>query len=215
MMFLIILLGMVLGIIVFSFTFILSKKNQKHYWAPLITFIMSIGVVAYGLFFVGGFEGMAFGVLALGILIASIIGTLLLPFLIRRKSAHQFRKKDRIILVILFVVFMLLIGGMALPSKGYWIIDQGETNGNEEGYSVSTISEGRKEVLLMLGEEYIGKEVNVKKVTKRGATHIIVEIVEGENKHKAPYIRIGLDEIKEPLKIETTEGKTFNEIVKP
>lgn len=212
MMFLIILVGIFLGFIIFSFTFILSKRNRKYYLAPIITFLMSLGLTAYSLFFVGGFEGMGYGLLALGFLIVSIIGTLLLPLLIRKKPSQQFNKRDKISLLILPIMFFLTIGLIFYSDKGYWIIEQGATSGGEEGYEIFTISEGKKEVFLVLGEEYLGKEIRVKKVSKRGPTEIILEIVEGENKNKSPYIRIGLDEINEPVKVQTTDGVIFDSV---
>lgn len=208
----ILFLGLALGIILFIFTFIVSKRNGKYYLAPMVTFLSAIGITAYGLFFVGGFEGMAYGILALEFLVISIIGTLLLPLLIRRKSSQEFKKGDKISLFILPLFFFLAVGLIIYSDEGYWIIDQGKTNGEMEGYETDTIMEGRKEVYLRLGEEYLGKEIKVKKVSRRGPTEITLEIVEGENKNKAPTIRIGLDEIKEPLKVQTTDGVIFDSL---
>ena len=41
----------------------------------------------------------------------------------------------------------------------------------------------------ILGEEYLEKEIVVKKVSRHGPTKITIEIVEGTNKNKAPFIR--------------------------
>lgn len=206
----IIIIGMFLGFIIFTFTFIATKSNGKYYLAPIITFLMAIGITAYGIFFIGGFEGMGYGLLATGFLLIGIIGTLLLHLLIRKKSSQQLKKRDIVSLFILPIMFFLIIGLMIYSDKGYWIIEQGESNGEEEGYRISTIMEGRKEVLLILGEEYLGKEIVVEKVSRRSPTEITVEIVEGNNKNKAPFIKIGLDEINEPLKVQTTEGVIFD-----
>lgn len=212
LVYLIILIGMFLGFIIFTFTFITSKRIGKYYLAPIITFLMAIGITAYGLFFVGGFEGMGYVFLATGFLFISIIATLLLPLLIRKKSTQQFKQGDKMSLFILPIIFFLTIGMMIYSDKGYWVIHQGETSGEMEGYKTSTILEGRKEVLLMLGEEYLGKEIEIKKVSRRGPTEITVEIVNSENKNKSPYIRIGLDKINEPLKVQTTDGVIFESI---
>ena len=149
MLFLIILIGMFLGFIIFTFTFIVSKKNSKYYLAPIITFLMAIGITAYGIFFIGGFEGMGYGLVAIGFLSISIIGTLLLPLFIQKKSSQQFKKGDKIWLFILPIMFFLTIGLVIYSDKGYWIIEQGETSGEKEGYIISTIMEGRKEVFLI------------------------------------------------------------------
>lgn len=41
----------------------------------------------------------------------------------------------------------------------------------------------------ILGEEYLEKEIVVKKVSRDGPRKITIEIVEGTNKNKAPFIR--------------------------
>lgn len=208
----ILIIGLFLGLILFTFTFIVSKKNGKYYLAPIITFLMSIVITAYGLFFIGGFEGMAYGFLAVGFLFTSMIGTFLLPLLTRKKSPQSLNRTDKISLVILPFLFFLTIGAMFYSDKGYWVIDQGVTNGEVEGYRTSTGMEGVKEISLMLGEEYIGKNIEVKKVSRSGPTIIIVKITEDGKPTKSPYIKIGLDEIKEPLQIQTTDGVIFESL---
>lgn len=210
MIYLIMFMGMLLGIIVFSFTFIATKKNAQYYLAPIITFLLSIGITAYGLFAIGGFEGMAFGILAFGFLIVSILGTIILPFLTRKQTApQQLKKRDKISLIVLPILFFTIIIGVILFDKNYWIIEQGTTTMLNESYEVSTILEGRKEVSVTLGDDYLGKIVDVKKVTKRGPTTITLKIKDGEKKDQTPFIRIGLDEINEPLTIQTTDGKVL------
>lgn len=206
-------IGTFLGFIVFAFTFIASKKNGKYYLAPIVTFLMSIGITAYGLFFIRGFEGMAYGILAVGVLFASIIGTLLLPLFTRKKVSGQLNKADKISLAILPLLFFLTIGAVVYSDKGYWIIDQGITNGEVEGYKTSTGMEGMAEISLMLGEDYAGKNIEVKKVSRSGPTVITVKITADGVATKSPYIIIGLDEIKEPLQIQTTEGIIFESIL--
>src|SRR5699024_6993526 len=140
--------------------YIASKKNGKYYLAPIITFLSAIAITAYGLIVVRGFEGMVYGFLAFGFLIASIAGTLLLPFFVRRKNSQQFKKKDKVGLVILPIIFFATIGLAIYSDDGYWIIEKGTTPYvQEEGrpesyYHISTISEGRKQVKLVLGKQY-------------------------------------------------------------
>ncbi|WP_163582124.1 hypothetical protein [Gracilibacillus saliphilus] len=220
MVFLIMLGGIFLGLITFMFTFIVSKRNGKYYLAPIVTFLFSIVVTAYGFIVIRGFEGMAYGFLAAGFLIVSIVGTLLLPLLVRRKEPQEFKKFDKIILAILPIIFIATIGLVIYSDQGYWIIDKGETTYTEDAgrgesyYRTSTISEGKKQVTLRLGEKYLGKEIVVESVSKWRPTEITVKIVEGENKDKTPYIMIGLDEIREPLKVQSTDGMVFESMDK-
>ena len=92
--YLIILSGLILGFIIFSMAFILSKKSGTYYLAPIATFLASIALVAFSIFIIGGFEGMGYGMVAFGMLIASIVGTLLLPKLIRRLTSNQITRKN-------------------------------------------------------------------------------------------------------------------------
>ena len=105
MAFLILLGGLFLGFILFMFTFIFSKMNGKYYLASIITLLFAVIIVAYGLFFVGGFEGMAYLFLAAGFFIISIVGALFSPLLIREKESKQFNKRDEISLLILIYYF--------------------------------------------------------------------------------------------------------------
>ena len=55
----------------------------------------------------------------------------------------------------------------------------------------------------------------MKKVSKLGATEIILKFVDGGDDDKVPYIKIGLYEINEPLKVQTTDGDIFQSIGGP
>ncbi|UUI03502.1 YesK-like family protein [Oceanobacillus jeddahense] len=208
-MFRIIGIGIFFGVIVFLFTFIASKKSGKYYMAPVVTFLIFLAVVAYSLVIVGGFEGMGVGFLGAGFLVVSIVGTLFLPLLTRWKFAREFTRKDIWALILLPLLFFSAIGAGIYLEDNYWVIDEGETTvieGEESYYEVTTISEGRKQVTVHLGEEYAGKNVEVEKVNKRGPTEVTVKIVDGGSGDKSGYIMIGLDQITEPVTVQTTDG---------
>src|SRR5699024_10746140 len=100
----------------------------------------------------------------------------------RKKKSGQLKKRDKISLVLLPLILFATIGLAIYSEDGYWIIDQGRAAPVEvEGYRTSTISEGRKDLTLLLGEDYIGKEVEVEKVSKRGATEITLKFTDGED----------------------------------
>src|SRR5690625_7063153 len=86
-------IGLVLGSIVFMFMHIASKRSGRYYLAPLATFLVAVLLMMYGLIVIGGFEGMGYGVLALGFLLIAIIGTLLLP--IKRSEEHTSELQSR------------------------------------------------------------------------------------------------------------------------
>lgn len=216
MAYLFMLVGLFLGILFFAFVFIASKRSGKYYLAPVITFLFSGMIVAYSLFFVGGFEGMGYLFLAAGFFIVSILGTLFLPSLIRKIESKHLNKRDKISLLLLPIIFFATIGISIFSQDGYWIIEQASAAPVEtEGYRVSTISEGSKAITLLLGEKYLGKEVEVESVSRWGSTEIILKFVDGGDDDKVPFIQIGLNEINESLKIQTTDGKVFQPIGSP
>lgn len=174
---------------------------------PVIILILFIAISAYGFFVVGGFEGFGYAIIGFGFLIVGVAGTLLLPWLSRRSNAKRYGKIDKLMLIILPVLFFTTIGSALYFDQNYWIIDEGENSYiGETYYEVTTISEGRKQVTLVLGEEFSGKEVEVDNVNQWDSTDITINIVDGGEKDKTPYIWIGLDEIKDPLTIQTTDG---------
>ncbi|MEK4080045.1 hypothetical protein [Solibacillus sp. FSL K6-1126] len=213
MAYLIMLVGLFLGILFFAFVFIASKWSGKYYLAPVITFLFSGMIVVYSLFLVGGFEGMGYLFLAVGFLIVSIVGTLLLPLLIPKIKSQPINKKDKISLLLLPIIFFATIGISIFSQDGYWIIEQASAAPVEtEGYRISTISEGSKAITLLLGEKYLGKEIEVESVSKWGSTEIVLKFVDGGDDDKVPFIQIGLNEINESLKVQTTDGKIFQPI---
>lgn len=210
----IIFYGFFFGLIIYVFTLIASKKNGQFYMAPLVTFIAALLITAYGLLKVGGFEGMAYGFLGVCFIIVAIVGVLILPFIAKKLNGKQLNKVDKSLLVILPIIFLATVGMIGYSEDGYWVIDKGAVIINndqpESYYNVTTISEGAKQVHIQLGEKYAGKWIELQKVKKIGNTEVILKIVDEVDNNKQPFITIGLDEINEPLKIETTDGEEIN-----
>ncbi|MGJ9384334.1 hypothetical protein [Salipaludibacillus sp. CF4.18] len=215
-MYQIMLFGIYSGLIIFIFTFIASKKTGRFYLAPLTTFFAAVAVTVYGFTVVGGFGGMGYGFLGLSILSVAVGGTLILKLLVRKVDKKRLNKIDKGSLVVLPIILLTSIALIIYLEDNYWIIEKGETPFVEDEtmaknyYRVSTISEGSKQIFLSLNNEYLGKEIEVEKVSKWGATEITVQIVDGDNQNHRPYIMIGVDEIIEPLKVQTTDGVIFD-----
>ncbi|MFF2179482.1 hypothetical protein ACFVT8_23970 [Lysinibacillus sp. NPDC058147] len=209
----IVLVGFILGASIFLFTLIALKKTGKFYLAPIVTFLIAVLTVLYGLFKVGGFEGMGFGIIGVGILTAAMGGTLLLPF-IKGIKQSEFNKVDKSILLIVPVFIFAIIGWTITSNKGYWVNEEGlieAGNDTSSYYEVSTISEGMKQIHIQLGEKYEGKHLEVKDVKTLGNTEITVKVVDkGNAKEGLPFIEIGLEKIVEPLVVQTTDGEIIN-----
>lgn len=94
----------------------------------------------------------------------------------------------------------------------YWIIEKGTELPDESAsshYQVSTISEGKKQISIHLDKRYVGKFIQVKKVSQRGNTNIILKIESNGEPEKTPFLKMGIDEIHDPLTVQTSEGQTI------
>jgi YesK-like protein len=212
-------MGLFWGTLLFVFTYTVSKKFGAYFIPPLVNFFAAFLITAYGLVLVGRFEGMAYGFMGVGILISAIIGTISMKFLGAKGEQKRLVRRDKITLIVIPVIFVSSLMIIINSQENYWIIEEGskkyvEAEGNEyeNSYRVTTISEGKKQVTLMLGKDYLGKELDVKKVRQRGRTEIILDIAEGENGDHTPYIMIGVNEINEPLTVRTIDGVVFESI---
>ncbi|TMU83774.1 hypothetical protein FGG79_18940 [Bacillus sp. BHET2] len=219
-MFTLIFVGVFWGLLLFTFTYTVSKKFGAYSIPPLINFLAAFIITAYGFVYIQRFEGMAYGFLGLGFLITAILGTISLRFLAGKDERKPLVKRDKLTLIAMPIIFITSLLILIYSSDNYWIIDEGSTkfvqsadHEYENYYRVTTISEGSKQVTLTLGEKYMGKDIDVEKVRQNDRTERTVHIGEGENPNETPYIMIGIDEIKEPLIVKTTEGITFESIV--
>ncbi|MCA1012819.1 hypothetical protein [Halobacillus halophilus] len=212
--------GLFLGLLIFSFFFIISKFKGVYFLAPLLTFLTALGVVLYSIIIVRGFEAMGYLFLAGGIFLISVLGTALLPLLTKSEKLRKVSLWEKIALFVLPVVFFATIFIATSAGKGYWIVNEGHAvvqNEMESYYSLSTDSNGDKEIYVKLGKEYKGEKVEVQEVNQNDDTEVVVHVMESEsnenNANKAPFIIIGLDEIKEPLTVRTTEGEELPSVL--
>ncbi|KHF38128.1 hypothetical protein [Halalkalibacter okhensis] len=209
----ILLVGIILGILIFVFTFTATKRTGRFYLAPIVTFLIAFFIVLYGIVKMSGFEVMGFWFLAAGICIVAIIGTIALLFMKGMKKSN-FNKVDKSILVLIPVIIFSFIAFTLSSNHSYWIIDEGMIMSEEETptyYQVSTISEGKKQIYVQLGEEFVGKVIKINDIKTLGNTEITLDIIEDGKQERLPFIRIGIDEVVEPLVIQTSDGQ----VIKP
>jgi len=101
--------GFVFGIILLAYLFIRLQLSGKYYLAPLLTLFAAFLLTFISLFIIGGFEGIGYGVMASGIFLSSIIGTIILPFIIGKGRKAALTKLDRRLLIILPILFLLVL----------------------------------------------------------------------------------------------------------
>jgi YesK-like protein len=208
--------GLFWGMLLFIFTYTLTKKSGKHFSPLIVNVLAAFLITAYSVFVVGGFEGMAYGVLGLGFLITGIIGTIAIRFFALKGESKDLGRRDRVTLATIPILFISSFILLIYSQDHHWVIDKGSKkyieaaeHEYEDYYRVNTISEGKKQVTLTLGKDFLGKDIDVKKVSQSGKTEIILEVSEGENNGYVPYIMIGVDEVKEPLIVRTEDGVVF------
>lgn len=101
--------GFVFGSILLAYLFIKLQQSGKYILAPLLTLLVTITLTLISLQFIGGFEGIGYAVMALGMFFSSIIGTLILPFLIRKGRKMEGKKLDKRLLIILPLLFLVVL----------------------------------------------------------------------------------------------------------
>ncbi|WP_411954789.1 YesK family protein [Alkalibacillus sp. S2W] len=108
-MYFLLVAGLMLGLLVYGFFFIISKFKEQYYLAPLLTFFTAFVVVIYGFFFVRGFEGMSYTFFSVGIFLVSVLGMIVLPLLAKSSKLTKITIWDKIGLIIFPVTFFTII----------------------------------------------------------------------------------------------------------
>lgn len=213
------LIGLIIGLGLYALTYFFVKemKNKNRVLAvAIIGALCLIGSVTV----IGGFEGMPIGVLSLGILSISLLLAFFGKSLVWKKSIYAF--------VILFVLSYSAY--MYLNQTDYWIVKKShysalsdvnsyiqnlQTDTTVQGYETFTITEGNKGVVLSLGDEMAGNNIEVLDVTEYGGTTTIKIITfYNQSKEKNPVIMIGLDRLQPEIVIMDTNGTIYDKAIK-
>ncbi|MDL4839850.1 hypothetical protein [Aquibacillus rhizosphaerae] len=126
MIFVYILIGLLIGLNIYFFTYLASKNSKHVYLAPLFTFLSIVLFMAYGMLIVGGWAGMTYLFISFGILIIAIIGTVLLPIISRKSIKNRLSKLEKINVVIFPALLVSIIVIIDLTESVYWVVDEGD-----------------------------------------------------------------------------------------
>ncbi|MGK9182245.1 hypothetical protein KXS12_08325 [Priestia filamentosa] len=221
-MFIMFLIGLVVGLGLYLLTYVFTKEienRRRVLTVATIGFLSLLGsiAVAYQVETLG--YGIAFLILSLGILVVCFLLTLFEKSIVWKKSVFTF--------VILFVIASSF--RMYMNQVDYWVIKENrlaigtsdeigsylsllQQNPTIQGYKTFTISEGAKAVVLSLGEEMSGDNIEVLDVEENGNTTVIkVRMFYNRSDEKNPFIAIGLDRVQSDVVIEDTNGTVFKE----
>jgi hypothetical protein len=87
-----------------------------------------------------------------------------------------------------------------------------QQNPTIQGHKTFTISEGANAVVLSLGQEMAGDNIEVLEVKEDGNTTVIkVRTFYNRSDEKNPFIVVGLDRVQSDVVIEDTNGTVFKE----
>ena len=212
------LTGLLIGLGFHALSYLFSKDmdNKKR---VLIVGIIGILSVAASITVIGGFEGMPFGVLSLGILTIAILLAFFGKSTLWKKAVYTF--------VLLFVVLYSAV--MFITQVDYWVVKKDNTSDYSDlgsyihqvqidptirGYKTFTLSEGNKGIVLSLGEEMSGNNIEVLDVEEqRGYTTIVkIRTSYNQSNEKNPYITIGLNRAQDEIIVIDTDGTLYEQV---
>lgn len=213
------LTGLLLGLGFYALTYLFMKESENK---TRVLIVVVIGVLSLfgSIIVIGGFAGMPFGVLSLGILTISFV----LAFF----GKSSLWKKSVYTIVILFIVSYSAF--MYFDKVDYWVVkkthyssgddfgsytEQLQTDTTIQGYETFTISEGNKAIILSLGEEMSGNNIEVLDVEEQGKTTIIkIRTFYNKSIEKNPVIAIGLNRLQPEIVIMDTNGTIYEQAAK-
>ncbi|WP_025784567.1 YesK family protein [Sporosarcina sp. D27] len=103
-------IGLILGFLLFSFIYILTKRSEKRYIASVVTAFSGIVIIVASILLLGGFEGMGFGIIGIGFVVIAIAGLFVFLFKpVDQHHTHQLSVKDKRNLMGIPAVFVLVV----------------------------------------------------------------------------------------------------------
>lgn len=211
------LIGLSIGLVIYALTYLFARELNNYTRVIVVGAAAALTLVA-SLTLIGGFAGMPFGVLSLGMFTTSIL------FAFFEKSVLW--KKAVSTLVILLVVSYSTF--MYLNQVDFWIVKKTHFDSDYEiasymqqlqndtsikGFKTFTISEGNKGIVLSLGGKMAGNNIEVLKVEDTGSTtQITIRTFYNQSVEKNPVIMIGLDRLQPEIVIMDTDGTIYEEV---
>lgn len=211
------LIGLVIGLVIYGLTFLFAKELNNYIRVIVVGSAAALILIA-SLTIIGGFAGMPFGVLSVGIFTVSILFVFFEKSIVWKKAVST--------LILLFIISYSVF--MLLNQVDYWVvkkthyeydheiaayINQVQNDPSIQGYKTFTISEGNKGIVLSLGGEMAGNNIEVLAVEETGSTtNIKIRTFYNQSVEENPVIMIGLDRISSEVVIMDTDGTVYEEV---
>lgn len=205
-----------LGFHALSYLFTKAMDNKKRVFLIVIMGVLSL---ATSITVIGGFEGMPFGVLSLGIISTAILLAFFGKSSLWKKAVYTF--------LLLFVFLYSAV--MFVTQVDYWVVKKDSNSDYSDlgsyihqvqidptirGYKTFTLSEGNKGIVLSLGEEMSGNNIEILDVEEQqGYTTVIkIRTFYNQSNEKNPYITIGLNRAQDEIIVIDTDGTLYEQV---
>ena len=129
-----------------------------------------------------------------------------------------------------FIMLLCFVSLSACNSyEDYWVLEKSrynevpemfdyfpkraQENPSRVGYSIYTISEGRKMIALSVGSQHKGSKIEVTKFQEKGnTTYVTVNIKKGKSNEENPVILIGVSKLHKNIVIQDTDGRKYEKL---
>lgn len=207
--------GIILGIIMCGLTYLFLRKIEDR-TQFLLLFSIGILILVFSLFVIGGFEGMPYGVLSLGVMTLAILYFFLNRYPLGRK----------ILFIGVPLIMALHILFVFINQVDYRVVDKERLTDDETGNYIEKIEkdtsivgykkfkggEGEDFLLISMGGERKGNTIEVLEVNEDSEKTIIrIRTSFNKNPEPNPYIAVALTRIKSKVVILDTDGTNYGD----
>ncbi|WP_286198096.1 YesK family protein [Bacillus sp. ISL-34] len=204
-----------MGIIMCGLTYLFLRKIEDR-TQFLLLFSLGILILVFSLFVIGGFEGMPYGVLSLGVLTLAV-----LYFFLNRYSLGR-----KILFIGVPLIIALHILFVFINQVDYRVVDKERLMDDETGNYIEKIEkdtsivgykkfkggEGEDFLLISMGGERKGNTIEVLEVNEDSEKTIIrIRTSYNKNPEPNPYIAVALTRIKSKVVILDTDGTNYGD----
>ena len=197
-------------------TYLFLRKIEER---TQFLLLLSVGILilVFSLFVIGGFEGMPFGVLSLGVLTLAVI-----YFFLNRYSLGR-----KILFIGVPLIITLHILYVFINQVDYRVVDKERLTADDEignyigkiekdtsivGYKKFKGDEGEDFLLISMGGSRKGNTIEVLEVNEDSEKTIIrIRMYYNKNPEPNPYIAIALTRIKSKVVILDTDGTNYGD----
>ncbi|MGE7187008.1 hypothetical protein ACQKKK_24485 [Peribacillus sp. NPDC006672] len=209
--------GLLIGVALIALSYLLKNLDDKK--RNLFTVVIGILTVIGGLI-VGGFEGMPISIIGIGILTVSIL-------LLVAGNNPMIRNVVLALVVLVPLAVFMYAGIDKLYGNNFTVAaknenldpylkkyyDQLQTNTNIQGFKRFEPNDDEKEIVLSLGEEKKGNNIEVASIEKQGdRTLINIRTFENHSTERNPTIIILLDKLGKNVVVKDADGTVYDEV---